>query len=172
MKRLEADVALSFEGYKTFCKFNSMRNKNYKSANVRIYVIMAVIFAVTIYMFFGDGFGYNKFIMLAVSVLFGWYYFNALVLAPKKQYVKVKEGYSGKKYVMTDEAFEVHQGEGVDTFYYDDILKVYEIEEYFYVYVTNALCLVVDKSLFTLGTPEDFAEILEENLGSFFISFV
>lgn len=172
MKRLEADVALSFEGYKTFCKFNSMRNKNYKHANTRIYFILAAIFAVTLYMFFGGNFGYNKYIMLAITVMFGWYYYKAIVIAPKKQYETVKEAYSGKKYIMTEEAFEVHQGEGADVFYYDEILKVYEIEEYFYVYVTNALCLVVDKSLFTEGTPEDFAEILKENLGSFFISFV
>ncbi len=172
MKRLEADVALSFEGYKTFCKFNSMRNKNYEKANVRIYVIMGVIFAITAYMFVGGDFGYNKYIMLALSAMFGWYYYKALVIAPKKQYVTVSEAYSGKKYVITEEAFEVHQGEGKDVFNYDEILKVYEIEKYFYVYVTNALCLVVDKSLFTLGTPEDFAEILRENLGSYFISFV
>ncbi len=173
MKRLEADVALSFEGYKTFCKFNSMRNKNYKKANVRIYVILAAIFGVTAYMFIGGTFGYNKYILLALSAIFGWYYYKALVIAPKKQYETVSQAYSSeKKYVMTEEAFEVHQGEGKDVFNYDEILKVYEIEEYFYVYVTNALCLVVDKSLFTAGTPEDFREILRDNLGSYFISFV
>ena len=169
MKRLEADVALSFEGYKTFCKFNSMRNKNYRSANVRIYVILAAIFAVTLYMIISGNYGANIWIMIALCAIFGGYYFKALVVAPKKQYEIVKEAYSGKKYVVTEEAFEVHQGEGVDSFRFDEILKIFEIKDYFYVYVTNALCLVVDKSLFTVGTPEDFAAVAEENLGSFFI---
>ncbi|MBE6037694.1 MAG: YcxB family protein [Anaerofustis stercorihominis] len=169
MKRLEADVALSYEGYKTFCKFNSMRNKNYKYANARIYVILGAIFAVTLYMILSGKYGANIWIMIGLCGIFGGYYYKALVTAPKKQYETVKQAYSGKKYIITEEAFEVHEGENADIFNFDEILKIYEIEKYFYVYITNALCLVVDKSLFTAGTPEDFAELAQEALGSFFI---
>lgn len=168
MEKLSAKADLDLIGYQLFCKFNRSRKKSYRLVNMRIYLLLIVLAAITLYMFIKGTYGTNSYLMLALSAIFTVYYLYILLLTPRKNYKIVKTAYEGKTFVMSEDTFEVHKGEEQSVYHYEDFFKAFEIKDYFIMYFTNAQGLLVSKAQFEQGAPEQFAEILKRQMGKFF----
>jgi hypothetical protein len=54
------------------------------------------------------------------------------------------------------------------TVFYGQVYEAYEVQDFFYIYLSRGRAFLVEKSGFTLGTPENFRRFLFEKLGTRF----
>ena len=169
MKTFDVKIDMDYQTYKTFCGFNGYRNRFYKMGSLRIIIICGLLGALSLLMMFNPKYGSNGYILMGFTLLIAGYFFYVMKLAPKKRYQTVEAAYRQNKfYHMDEKKIEIESEKGTAKLTYEDIFKAYEIDDFFYLYLSNTEALIMDKRNFTAGDPLDFRKILQDNLGKFF----
>lgn len=68
---------------------------------------------------------------------------------------------STNKYTFYDKSFEIQNKNGLFSYKYFMLKKVFEAEDYYYLYVSKENAFLVSKSAFSLGTSYEFANFIK-----------
>jgi len=96
---------------------------------------------------------------------------NDNYLKPKKMFANNKIRTTEVNYIFTKNAFRIPQ-EGADDsghIKYDQLMKVYETKEIYYLYLQKNVCYLVSKQGFQNNDVDIFAQHLKEILGKRYI---
>jgi len=95
-------------------------------------------------------------IMFALTIVFRLY-------LPAKRYKETKKNFSkNKSNSVTINFFKFYFKVGKKVCPYLKLYKVFETQDYFYLYVDEENAVLVDKKGFKLGTVEDFTEFIKK----------
>lgn len=67
--------------------------------------------------------------------------------------------------VFYDEWLEIESVQSENKYYYTQLYKCYETSQYFYLFVQENMCQIIDKSKFTIGDAAGLKEFLEKEAG-------
>lgn len=67
-------------------------------------------------------------------------------------------------YYFYERTFKIREKSKMVRVRYWQLHKIYETEEFFYLYLTKRYALLVDKASFTLGTSQEFAKYMKKKL--------
>lgn len=67
--------------------------------------------------------------------------------------------------VFYNESLDIETAQAESKYYYEQLHKCYETEKYFYLFVQENMCQIIDKSKFTIGDTTGLKEFLEKEVG-------
>lgn len=150
---------------KAYNKFNQFHNNNnvlkYELFTVLIIILLIYCIIATIK---------AKIVPLAIlftSVLIGFiiYRFFGPIRIYKKE-VKKKAITKAQtfNFYFYDKYFKIRDNLDFHKQYYFKLHKVYETDEFFYLYIDKQYSFLVDKSGFTKGTPQEFSDFIKKKV--------
>lgn len=132
------------------------------------YALFAVLFALLatglVYSIVIRGWIYLAIIVVGLIVFGRRFYF--LYIAPERKFDKSSFKDNSQSYVFRKQGFSVVDGENEMKRRYEDVLRVYETPEAFYLYFNKGQAFIVAKDGFTAGTAEDLRRRLTEKLSA------
>lgn len=162
----------TYAQYQKFYKFSLFKSRNYKSL-VRLpdialgLLILAnailLSFAIVILLFF--------FIDFICFVIYAGYYAMLRIVPDKMCRTAAETRDSFCRYIFDDEKFTIIPGKDTPIWsgtvrQYADISKAYELEDEIYVFLLNEDQIIIEKSMFTEGTPGELRALLDRKLDS------
>lgn len=149
-----------------YFKFLEFHNKKFNFRYMLYTVVWSMILLLCIYLAFASK---NRIQGVIVTmILIGFIAYR--LLRPKK--VVDKELKSDKvstnnsnTFSFYDKNFEIKNNNGSFIYRYFMLKKIYETDNYFYLYVTRENAFLISKNTFSLGTPEDFSKFLKKKCG-------
>ena len=86
------------------------------------------------------------------------------VYIPVQRYKKNKTEFSKNQSAsFTFDFYKYYFTVGKKTFYYFKLYKVFETEDYFYLYINEDFAALINKSGFKIGNAKDFSEFIKKN---------
>ena len=150
----------------TYFEFLEFHNKKFNFRYTLYTVVWSMIFMLCIYLAFASKNRIQGVIVTMILVGFIAY----RLLRPKK--VVDKELKSDKistnnsnTFSFYDKNFEVKNNNGSFIYRYFMLKKIYETDNYFYLYVTRENAFLISKNTFSIGTSEDFSKFLKKKCG-------
>ena len=144
---------------KNYQKFVDFHNKKY-SFSYNLYTIamsILLIYCIVLNIVEKDFLLMLMFLILLALLLFFRIYL------PNKRYNDTKKQYSKNKEISFTFSFYKHYFVlNNKTFYYLKLYKVFETEEYFYLYVDEENAALVNKNGFKVGTSDEFTEFIKK----------
>lgn len=144
------------KNYKEFAEFHS--NK-YSFSNNSYTLIMTILLLYCIIFNIKNGDFKLFFIFLLILIAFLIW----RLYIPAKRYKKMQEEY--KKNNVREFTFSFYKNYfTIDkkAFYYFKLFKVFETNEYFYLYVNEDNAALINKKGFEIGTAEDFSDFIKK----------
>ncbi len=127
--------------------------------------IFSLLFILLISFLFANHYFAHGFIFFAIFVCFSAYQF----IQPTRK--NIKEFHSDKVqnnlvniYSFYEKYFVIKNTVGSDKIAYYKLHRVFEAENYFYLYLDKTNILVLDKSGFLLGTIQDFKKFMKHKM--------
>ena len=104
----------------------------------------------------------NIALFLLFLVMFSLAIFFRMIL-PAKKYKKTKKKFAENKQTMVSiDFFQLYFKVEKKIYPYFKLYKVFETEEYFYLYADKENAVLVNKNSFKLGTVEEFTEFIKK----------
>ncbi len=149
-------------------KFSSCQIKDNKAIVIATVVISVLCLFISIISITGQL--YFEGILLLLLVAFFWFYtFYLLPRINYKQNVR-KFGEIKQDYIFTDKKLIATTDscgtKGTAETEYASLIKIVETNEYWYIYLTKAQAMIVDKSTVDGGTVEDLRALLVKNIAN------
>lgn len=112
----------------------------------------------------------NKIIFLAIIfaltiIVFGGYRLFGPIMFYKKEITRTsitKEKVF--KFYFYDKYFKIRDNLNYDTIPYFKLYKVFETENFFYLYLNKKYSFIIDKAGFTQGTSEEFSKFIKDKM--------
>ena len=148
------------ETYAKFLEFHSVKyNFSYKLG--WIYFICFIIFIVLYQIKYNKNFK-SFIIIIAVLAIF----FAIKFIYPK---LKIKKEFKSSKisnsenfiFRFYDKYFKIHSNGKYSIIYYHSIYRVYDTDDFFYLYLNKDKSFLIDKTGFSIGTAEEFSQFLK-----------
>lgn len=154
-----------------FFKFNIFSRN--KAVVIGFIIVYAVLFAFNIYnivfkLMSGIKLGASDFIAVAVLVFCSYWIYSRFFIMPKK----LAKHNSGSKTLVSDvtvsdEGISVYisdsEGSDSQTITYSEIYKVYETDDFFYLFRTKSYAYILDKNGCTKGSAEGIRALFTEH---------
>lgn len=148
--------------YDNFTRFHNKKNStSYEIFTIFILILLAYCIFATInakLIFLGITF-------IIVFILFIFYRFFVPIYVYKKESKKkaiTKE--LTFKFYFYDTYFKVRDNLNYDKFAYFRLYKVYETDNYFYLYLSKNYSFIIDKKSFSLGSSKDFSSFIKNKV--------
>lgn len=167
---MENETLINYEAYKEYYLFSLFKGKRYKSRPRMFYSISAV--GIVISLLTGVAFEFDIpiitflgiFIVLNILMSFLIYYL------PKKYYKSAEKIYEGiNRYKFFRDYFTVEkntdEAKGNSEIKYSALYKIYEVNEYFYIFISRTQAYMVDKKGFEASEFDAVREIFKNKLG-------
>lgn len=148
------------EKYSEFLKFHDMKfGTQYRILTIVVAIIILYMVAVNI-VAKNITLVYILFIGFAGFVFYRYYSQEKIV----KDEVKGESLQKQKEYTFTffENKFEVREGLKRQSAEYNQIYKVFETDEFFYMYTDKNHSLMISKSGFEIGEPKDFSIFMKK----------
>ena len=165
---IELDSKYTYERYKKYYKFSMFRGKNYKRrlATFPLVTVLSIFIAVLSFVWINNNILTTTFIFVSLIYILIF----LLTCFMPRYYVKRSPILfdSSIKFIFGDECFTATQtgggSNGTNETKYSVLLRVYETEDSFYLYLTPAQAYLLSKDDFVTGTPLELRELLQRNL--------
>lgn len=147
----------------TYMEFLRFHTKTYNLPYMAYTMFWAAIFILCIYLAFSSGNRLQGVIITIILICFVVY----RVYRPKKlvdNELKSEKISTNNTNVFSfyDKNFLVENNNGVFTFRYFMLHRVFETNDFFYLYVNKENAFLVAKKTFSLGTAEDFSKFIKD----------
>lgn len=147
----------------TYMEFLRFHTKTYNLPYMAYTMFWAAIFILCIYLAFSSGNRLQGVIITIILICFVVY----RVYRPKKlvdNELKSEKISTNNTNVFSfyDKNFLVENNNGVFTFRYFMLHRVFETDDFFYLYVNKENAFLVAKKTFSLGTAEDFSKFIKD----------
>lgn len=147
----------------TYMEFLRFHTKTYNLPYMAYTMFWAAIFILCIYLAFSSGNRLQGVIITIILICFVVY----RVYRPKKlvdNELKSEKISTNNINVFSfyDKNFLVENNNGVFTFRYFMLHRVFETDDFFYLYVNKENAFLVAKKTFSLGTAEDFSKFIKD----------
>lgn len=144
------------ENYNQFIEFHG-KNFSFSYNSYNIIMILLLIYCVVINII-----DKNLIFVLLFSVLLGLLVFFRIYW-PLRTYEKNKDKYAeDNESSFTFSFYKYYFTLEKKTFYYSKLYKVFETEDYFYLYINDENAILVSKTGFDIGTPEEFSAFIKK----------
>lgn len=160
-------IEKDYEVYKEFVVFSFFKTKRYKMGKMIFPLLTLIIVLLMIFnIFYFDTISFLlESIMLMFLILFDY----LLFLAPKLNYKKLPEMFKVPQiFTMSDIFFEVRQASDSSSGYskikYSELVKVYEIESAFYLFIHPVQALPIPKKNLTAEQCVAIQQLLRANM--------
>ncbi|NMP37295.1 MAG: hypothetical protein GX051_04110 [Clostridiales bacterium] len=161
--KIEVVSPLTYKHYKDFFNFCIFGKSRFQSFFVKATFAFTLFFGAVFFGMFitGQQTGFAFFLSLLILVMY-WF---LLVRFPKIVYNSARTFYSApSEYIFSETGFTDHcKGElheSTMAMSYACIMKVYETPEYFFIFPDKSRGIIIDKSAFVAGRPEELRLLL------------
>lgn len=148
--------------YDEFTRFHN--DKNWLSYDIfTIFILILLIYCIIATI-------REKIVVLAIIfiltfiVFIGYRIFNPIYFYKKEVSKKAITKEKIFNFYFYDKYFKIRDNLNFDKVYYFNLYKVYETKKYFYLYLDKKYSFIIDKSTFTQGTSEEFAEFIKSKV--------
>ena len=160
-----------FENKTTYTKkiyfdFLEFHNKKHNFSYMLYTVVWSMVLLLCIYLAFAS---HNRIQGVIVTIILAGFILYR-ICRPKR--VVDKELNSDKistnntnTFSFFDKNFEVKNNNGSFIYKYFMLRKIFETDDYFYLYVTRENAFLISKNTFSLGTSEDFSKFMKKKCG-------
>ncbi len=159
----------TYEGYKTFCELGMHKGKHHRIKRLLPPVLFFIVFlSVIIYVIISHDI--SVFFIDAILVPCYLYYWSLTHTMPQKMLDRASEkGEEYHRYIFANELFYCIDGKeasrGTTVKQYADIQEIYDLPDAFYIFFDKTKGFIVDKTGFTVGTPDTLGAFLREKVG-------
>lgn len=101
---------------------------------------------------------------IAIGVFVGYRLFQPLFSYKKQTKSKTISKENEIKFYFYEKSFKIRENAKTEILKYWRIHKVYETNEFFYLYLTKKHAILVDKTGFTLGSSEQFSKFIKNKM--------
>ncbi|MCI8620717.1 MAG: YcxB family protein [Clostridia bacterium] len=151
------------EAYMDFLSFHS---KTFNLIYLSYTVFWAFLFLLCIILAFGSGLRLQGVTFTILLITFILYRIIRPKLVTNKELKSDKiSNQSTNTYTFYEKYFEIKNKNGLFSYKYFMIKKVYETQNYFYLYVSNENAFLVSKKDFTKGSSKDFSNFMKQKKG-------
>ena len=147
---------------KVYSKFVRFHNQKYNTKYNLYTLFILILFAfcmVSQFLYGNIGLGilfvFSLVIFLIYRVFYPYFFVKKEASSDKVQ-KQMKNTYSFYEKYMT-----IRNNDTEEKFNYYNLYKVFQTENYFYLYVNKNYSFVLAKDNFTIGTPEDFSRFIK-----------
>lgn len=147
------------EAYVEFLNFHSSKN----NLNYLAYTIFwSFAFLLCAFLAFGSGARVQGVLCTILLISFISYriFRPKMIVNREMKSDKLAEN-SSNKYTFYDKNFEVKNKNGLFSYKYFMLKKIFETNDYYYLYVSQENAFLVSKNTFSLGTPHDFGVFMK-----------
>ena len=170
---IKAKCKYDYETCKAISRIDAYRKSNPKKV-VAFRMILCIVLMISNFLvadFCEIPIGYTVSLMVVVVLIIDMFMYFVM---PKIQYNSMSKMKNiGNDYIFRDEEFTVssdsEEFSGRNVTKYTILVKVYETEKYFFIYISKRQLYVVDKATIEGGTAEDLREKLSSVLGKKYI---
>ena len=148
--------------YDEFTRFHNDKNSlTYDLFTLFILILLIYCLVMTIK---------NKIVFLAIIfsltllIFVGYRLFNPFFFYKKEVNKKAVSKEKTFKFYFYDKYFKIRDNLDYDTIYYFRLHKVYETNNFFYLYFDKKYSFIVDKSGFSQGTAEEFSKFIKNKM--------
>ena len=105
-------------------------------------------------------------IIFAISLILfiGYRLFNPIFSYKKEVSKKAIAKEKTFKYLFYDKYFKIKDNLNYHTIHYFRLYKVFETEDFFYLYYDKKRSFIVGKTGFTQGTPQEFSKFIKDKM--------
>lgn len=171
---LKANTTYTFETVRDYMWFNIFPVRQYRKVPPIVLAVLALLLLASFLGYLLNG-GQIFITMGVVLLVVELMMINLLYFKPKKAFRTFHSTVdSPNTYDFHDEYFLLRSDRTVDQeteFFYSDLYRAYETEDYFLLYTIRRKACVVGKKDFTTGRPEDLRIRLQDKMGNKFKVF-
>ena len=166
-----------FENKTTYTKdvyfnFLEFHNKKFNFSYMLYTIVWSMILFLCIYLAFSTGNRIQGVIITMILVGFIIYrIFNPRRIVDKELNSDKISTNNTNTFSFFEKNFEVKNNNGSFIYKYFMLKKIFETDDYFYLYVTRENAFLLSKKTFSLGTSEEFSKFLKKKCGFKFKSF-
>ena len=143
------------KSYQQFVNFHG--NKFNLSYNFYTIISLMLIIYCIVYSFIQ-----KSYLLSFVFTLMFFGYIIMRIYLPMKKYTKTKDKYENTSSYFTYNFYKYYFEIENTKIYYFKLYKVFETQDYFYLYLDEDTAFLVSKSGFKIGTPKDFSEFIKK----------
>ncbi len=160
MKKLfENKTTYSQDTYITFLKFH---NKTYNFSYMLYTIFWCALLFLCLYLSFGSGNRIQGVVLTIILICFIFYrLFRPKMIVDKEMKSEKVSTNNTNTFSFYDKNFEVQNNNGSFKYKYFMLRRVFETNDFFYLYVTKENAFLISKNTFSLGTPEDFSKFIK-----------
>lgn len=145
--------------YVDFLKFH---NKKYNPSYIAYTVFWAFLFFLCIILSFGSGNRVQGVLVTTILICFVIYRIARPKFIVNKEITSDKfEGNLTNTFTFYEKNFEVKNVNGKFIYKYSNLRKIFETEDYFYLYATKENAFLLSKSAFSFGTSYNFSKFIK-----------
>lgn len=151
------------ENYIEFLEFH---NKKYNFSYMAYSIIWTIIFLFCIIVAFGSELRLQGVLITIILICFVSYRIIRPKLIVQREMSSDKlDKNNVNTFTFYDKYFEVKNNNGKFNYKYMMICKVFETENFFYLYVSKENAFLIFKNTFSLGSSEDFGDFMKHKRG-------
>ncbi len=162
-KLFENKTTYTQDIYLDFLKFH---NKKFNFSYMLYTIVWSMILLLCIYLAFASG---NRIQGVIITMILAGFILYRIV-HPKR--IVERELDSDKistnntnTFSFFDKNFEIKNNNGSFMYKYFMLKKIFETDDYFYLYVTRENAFLLSKKTFSLGSPQDFSKFMKKKCG-------
>ncbi len=156
-------TAYTKENYIDFLKFH---NKRYNFSYIAYSIIWSIIFLFCIIVAFGSSLRLQGVLITIILICFISYRILRPRLIVQREMSSDKlDTNNVNTFTFYDKYFEVKNNNGKFNYKYMMICKAFEIENFFYLYVSKENAFLISKDTFSLGSSKDFGDFMKRKRG-------
>ena len=150
----------------TYIEFLKFHNKTYNFSYMLYTIIWSAIFTLCMYLAYGTGNILQGIFVTVILICFVIYriYRPKFIVNRELKSDKITDN-NTNHFIFYDKEIEVKNNNGSFKYRYFKLYKVFETEDFFYLYVNRENAFLVSKKTFSLGTSEDFSRFIKNKCG-------
>ncbi len=146
----------------SYIEFLTFHNKRYNVFYYAYTLLWVFLFILCIIISFNSGLRIQGILITILLVSFISYRILRPKMVVDKELASDKLGSDNKvKFVFYDKNFEVTNQKGTFSHKYFNLRKVFETNDYFYLYISKENAFLLSKKTFSLGTSEEFSSFIK-----------
>ena len=146
----------------TYIEFIQFHNKTYSFSYTAYTIFWVFLFIIAIYLSFSSQNRLQGLVLTLALICFVTYriYRPKRIVDKEMKSDKISDN-NTNTFIFFDKNFEVTNNNGSFKFKYFMLHKIFETNDFFYLYVNKENAFLVAKDSFTFGTPEDFSKFVK-----------
>ena len=150
---------------KLYDEFTQFHNKKFSLFYDLFTIFILILMLYCLIMAISNKIVFLSIIFIIALLVFSGYRFLGPISLYKKESTKksiTKE--KTFKFYFYDKYFKIRDNLDYDKISYFKLYKVFETENYFYLYFNKKYSFIIDKTCFTHGTAEDFSKFIKDKM--------